>query len=425
MQSKLSNSSAMATLVDMPTSNLTTAFKYISLQDPRLFRLVRFKGGADTSEQLHCTIEEFERGGSQCPPYMALSYVWGDANSKALIKINEQLVSVTANLYEALLHMRRLFPNLYLWVDALSINQGDTGERNHQVSQMRAIYSEAQQVVAWLGPKHGLVERLFSYATSHTHGEASKNGLQNECAIFADQELADALEYLLLRPYWSRIWIIQEVVVATDLILMCGELFIEWPMFKKFLYLEGGLLEWPPSVEENCVRLRKSASNILRLAAWSQDGLDLEHVLNLSEASLASDPRDKVYAVLGLVGRGAGRRIVVDYTQSACAVYCVAIQAIVEDWNVFAETTLQRRLATLLHQMSNAPHLSDQMRQKPPGCLNVVRLRKHILFVLEHARLSDDPVEALHFDDFSSNPPCDGRMCGSLTAMGDAAINNF
>jgi hypothetical protein len=82
---------------------------------------------------------------------------------------------------------------------------------------------------------------------------------------------------------------------------MYGELSIEWPIFTKFLYFGAGLLEWPPRTEVNCARLRNSASNVLRRAAWSQDGLDLEHVLNLSEASLASDPRGNVDAVLGPV----------------------------------------------------------------------------------------------------------------------------
>jgi hypothetical protein len=200
---------------------------------------------------------------------------------------------------------------------------------------------------------------------------------------------------------------------------MCGELSIERPIFTNFLYFEAGPFEWPPRPEVNCARLRNSASNVLRLAAWSQDGLDLEDVLNLSEASFASDTHDKVYAVLGLGGRGAGRHIVVDYTQSACAVYCVGVYVMAKDWNVSVQSTLKRRLANLFHHKSSAPKLSDQMRQRPPGCLKVVRLRQHIRFVIENTSQFDDPVGALHFDDFSSTSPCDGRSCGSLAAMWD------
>tara|TARA_R110002003_G_scaffold38_9_gene2353 strand:+ start:5594 stop:5968 length:375 start_codon:yes stop_codon:yes gene_type:complete len=113
----------------------------------------------------------------------------------------------------------------------------------------------------------------------------------------------------------------------------------------------------------------------------------------------------------------------VDYTQSACAVYCVAVYVMVKDWNVFAQSTLKRRLANLFHHKSTAPKLADQLRQRPPGCLKVVRLRQHIRFVFENTSQFDDPVEALHFDDFSSTPHCDGVNCGSLAAMWDAAID--
>jgi hypothetical protein len=75
--------------------------------------------------------------------------------------INEQLVSVTTNLHEAIVHMRRTLPSINLGVDALSINLGDISERTLQVSQVTAIYSEGEQVVAWLGPQHGSIERLF------------------------------------------------------------------------------------------------------------------------------------------------------------------------------------------------------------------------------------------------------------------------
>lgn len=86
--------------------------------------------------------KEFERGSTQCPSYTALSYAWGDSSSKVLMMINEQLVSVTTNLHEAIVHMRRTLPSINLGVDALSINLGGISERTLQVSQVSAIYSE-------------------------------------------------------------------------------------------------------------------------------------------------------------------------------------------------------------------------------------------------------------------------------------------
>ncbi|KAF2035450.1 hypothetical protein EK21DRAFT_54377, partial [Setomelanomma holmii] len=277
-------------------------------------------------------------------------------------------------------------------IDALSINQDDSSERSHQVSQMRAIYSEADQGMAWLDP-----------------------------------ELADSLDDLLRRPYWSRIWIIQEVVVAIDLILMCGDSCLEWLVFAKFIYLETGLLNWPPPTESHVVRLRSKANNVLRLAIWSQDGLDLERVLNLSEAATASDPRDKVYAVLGLVGSGAGTQIVVDYTQSACAVYCIAVQAMVEDRKQSTKQALQSQLASVsqairFHQTGSGAGSSHRLKRTPAECLNVARLHKHIQALSENACRPDVCFQALQSVEVASGPQCDGSTCGSLKAMRDASM---
>jgi alpha-glucuronidase len=124
----------MATLVDRPMFDPYTGLKYEPLTGSRSFRLDKFVEAAADLEQTHYMRKEFERGSTQCLSYTALSYAWGDSSSKVLMMIKEQLVSVTTNLHEAIVHMCRTLPSINLGVDALSINQGDISERNQQVS---------------------------------------------------------------------------------------------------------------------------------------------------------------------------------------------------------------------------------------------------------------------------------------------------
>ncbi|PMD67529.1 HET-domain-containing protein, partial [Hyaloscypha bicolor E] len=85
------------------------------------------------------------------PQYEALSYVW-DLGSAGGMKSFSRKTTPT-NLSLALQHLRKQAEpdGRVLWIDALCINQKDVKERNHQVTQMGLIYSQAESVIVWLG----------------------------------------------------------------------------------------------------------------------------------------------------------------------------------------------------------------------------------------------------------------------------------
>jgi len=94
----------------------------------------------------------------ESPCYEALSYVWGDEKNTRSIFLDGRVWNVTASLESALRHLRREDEtDRILWVDALCINQGNTVERNQQVSVMRDIYETAQDVLVWFGEWYQLV----------------------------------------------------------------------------------------------------------------------------------------------------------------------------------------------------------------------------------------------------------------------------
>jgi hypothetical protein len=107
---------------------------------------------------------------AECPPYICLSYTWGDPVDERAIEINGKVLKVRENLWRFLHVASKQFSNLYLWIDALckfgisikklglfrseltpfpriGIDQTNTTERNHQVQQMGNIYTRADSVL--------------------------------------------------------------------------------------------------------------------------------------------------------------------------------------------------------------------------------------------------------------------------------------
>ncbi|KAK6433927.1 hypothetical protein LTR95_009888 [Oleoguttula sp. CCFEE 5521] len=115
---------------------------------------------------------------SAAPPYVALSYVWGDEIGQKTVRVDGKEVLVRANLHAALVRLRgyvrssktwpprrtlvsessgtRWYSNqlpeaTHFWIDALCIDQTNIDERNRQVRIMRDIYADAASVFAWTG----------------------------------------------------------------------------------------------------------------------------------------------------------------------------------------------------------------------------------------------------------------------------------
>src|SRR5215469_2551643 len=84
-------------------------------------------------------------------PYEALSYTWGGQERTHPIICNGATMTITENLYTALVHLRLADIERRLWVDALCINQGNINEKNEQIPLMMDIYKHATGIIVWLG----------------------------------------------------------------------------------------------------------------------------------------------------------------------------------------------------------------------------------------------------------------------------------
>ncbi|KAH5332295.1 hypothetical protein HBI23_071800 [Parastagonospora nodorum] len=267
---------------------------------------------------------------SDKPVYAALSYTWDTSVDCDIVMCNDKPLQVRRNLSNFLHEFRTKLgnSNISLWVDAICINQADILERNHQVAQMRDIYSNAVAVISWLGQTFHDVSTAFGMVAgaqklTFTDGQdnrGTRSGRQWK-----------ALARLLNRPYWTRVWIIQEFLVAKSLEIWCGRHKAAWT-----------------DVEHICQSLQRFAELSMphpesqfvlesRGYVLSQQKLDwcldhnvsvpqyrhtLSQLLEVYSASQSSDIRDKVYALLGVAHDVVGNEhpITVDYSKTSAQV---------------------------------------------------------------------------------------------------------
>ncbi len=175
------------------------------------------------------------------PQYFALSYIWGDPSITEEVTVNGLPLAVTKNLASALRYigenMHDLFPGvefIWLWVDAICINQRDVAEKNFQVQLMRNIYNQAKLVISWLGFRQDgtpfALDRIKSMA-SRIRDAAGAGAGNNYSWLEKHPEYCDRdsfktfendLRKVLDHDYWSRVWILQEVALAWHVSIMSG-----------------------------------------------------------------------------------------------------------------------------------------------------------------------------------------------------------
>ena len=273
------------------------------------------------------------------PKYSALSYSWSyktlprspreqqvpDSRSLDFYWTSEQL-RVSSDLQHALECLVVSQSCRWLWVDAVCINQSNAAEKGDQVTKMKSIYEGAQQVFVWLGPERG-----------NTRGQ---DWLRAEINLRRHGITGAKLTELLQqgdRAWWLRLWVIQEIVSAVEVMVVIGKCITPWEEFVDMIMsIPGdiGIYDMSPvrfeqdlaSMQQEIGRLRRLRKQ-LRGSRGEDRLLDL---LRLSSFSRASDPNDKVYGLLGLAQLEEQRLVEVNYSQTTAFAYSNAVRAIVE-----------------------------------------------------------------------------------------------
>ncbi|KAN0090031.1 Heterokaryon incompatibility protein (HET) domain containing protein [Hyaloscypha variabilis] len=179
------------------------------------FRIVTIEPAPDHDQPIKCTLSVACL--SAVPEFAAVSYVWGDASIANQISLDDKEFYVTTNLFHLLRRLRRPDAAFVCWIDAVCINQQDIPERNSQVLLRGELYKSAQYVIIWLGEEYGdsdlACSLLEKYGTA-TMAEVGPNVL--------DKASWEALRALFKRPWWTRVWVVQEFAKARDRVFICG-----------------------------------------------------------------------------------------------------------------------------------------------------------------------------------------------------------
>ena len=305
-------------------------FAYQPLVAPDAIRLALLHPALDISAEVECSIEHAtlsHQDQELVDHYVALSYVWGDPTDTRQIIIGGCPFYITATLESALRHIRDPERIIRIWADALCINQANEFERNQQVSQMGTIYAVAQHTVIFLGDSTEQTDSIFIELTSlGTTGSVRPPGadLRLKYSEVAFESLTDGFRtQILQRPWFTRVWVFQELLLSRDPWLQCGKKRLKWGNICHFLYFLHLGDEKATKIEVlselgRLEELASARSSFQDYTTGKGQGNPLLSVLSLRRGLGVSDARDMIYAHLGIVSDSLSGQLEleVDYSKT-------------------------------------------------------------------------------------------------------------
>lgn len=326
---------------------MADTYTYAALsQDSAGIRLLTVWPGA-WDDEVRCDLQHTSLDDK--PSYEALSYTWGDANDTRQISLGGYPWSVTANLEVAIRYLRQEDRPRVIWIDALCINQADLEERARQVPRMQQIYKLADAVIAWLGPPgddgHTAMASIEKWAKCLADSDVDVMAMTPEYFQQQGFDLSAmswaAIWSLLERPYWERVWVIQELAICAENShppdgglaissdpgrIVCGSKTLPSWMFQIVCFTlciigrSEAFLDGPQALEPWLSIATKGTPPAVKmfLTALSHDDGSRLHpsgLLQITSMFKATDPRDKIYALINLLRNEDAVGIKVDYTK--------------------------------------------------------------------------------------------------------------
>lgn len=313
--------------------------------------------------------------------YSALSYTWGAPVFPCHITIGGHRVSITENLYDALKvlvnilidNKEHFLQKNLLWVDAVCVNQRDLDERSIHVRMMKNLYENAEKIFVWLGKledgdasilaagkmrdfddrmtitmKRNRPYRPWWWPNENRPPDDLASLLLNSAtdkAVFDDPGSPTYRSWLAIcaiwqRQWWNRTWVYQEATVPESdkaiffrgvsviraqsrVVFLCGSSMFTWSQLRTTAHFANHLLS---SKRQNTLLLKGATipfENIwnLRIRRAQERPLSLLELLQIFRRTECKDPRDKVYAPLGLAAESATSFIIPDYRKRIQEVY--------------------------------------------------------------------------------------------------------
>lgn len=298
------------------------------------FSIWQHPGVKDCVNSQESPVRPAPDGSAKAPHYEALSYTWGSTKDREAIYVRNSdgehwELLVTKNLALALRHLRCTMAKRTMWIDAICINQEDMQERNMQVQRMTSIYRLAHRVVVWLG----LDSHLSSLAMSTLDylGEqveisrggnvfpapraAEQHWYKDNVVLPYDSRSWDAVMRLCQRPYFTRVWIMQELHLSNHrTVLQCGSDSMSWMNLRKAVKCLHMSQNLPSPLFRNETSVVRQLGNYDARKPYRQ--------LNMAVRDRhCSDDRDRIYGLLGLMPECLRDRITPNYEMTVGEVY--------------------------------------------------------------------------------------------------------
>lgn len=337
-------------------------YQYKMLPSNHSIRMLQLDPASDRGQDLQGTLFHVQLDKS--PEYEAISYVWGRPIFDHMLWTPAGVIHITKSLDSALRGLRLSTGVRHLWTDAVCIDQTNNSEKAQQIGLMGRIYKDAKCVLAWLGEGDEAIPKAFAACKSlvnrakeyHIGPEdadenylmppklkvpslADENELKaltlanmtmdklNQLKSTLQSILDSGLLDIVALPWFSRVWIIQEIVLAQGATLQYGNAEMDWNDFQSVMRLLMGILGigrrsvfFDLDLEEvekkaeisralDIIQLRRQFK-VMGLSATFAISLYMQFGKNLLlvRRHNCSDERDRVYGLLGLVGLSAEMR---------------------------------------------------------------------------------------------------------------------
>ncbi|KAI0104988.1 heterokaryon incompatibility protein-domain-containing protein [Nemania sp. FL0031] len=322
-------------------------------------------------------LDEFVVGST--PRFVALSYVWGNDIPSTSIDVNGEPFAIRDNLTLALRQLQTLCPDTYIWTDAICINQSNEEEKSHIVQHMGQIFHAAEKVYAWLGLADPGVdgpgdssdalwdhlEQLGNLFWDETGRDNHLDQMPLNLNPMLDKLLPElntrlgmpsqqggfptlAYSRFSNRVYWQRVWVLQEVHLARELVFCCGsKTMISKTLAGALILLESyqkyiasrGLEAGNPKLQEFAftapcypemhrmliyTSIYPAEVHSLRIAMTNFC------VKELPRGARSTDPRDMVFGLLGFANAAERGYIKADYKKTVQEVYRDTARALMQ-----------------------------------------------------------------------------------------------
>lgn len=286
----------------------------------------------------------------QAPAFEALSYTWGqkvqhqigcddvEHNGSALCG---HYLSIQESAWLALQRLRHETDERILWVDGICIRQTNLAEKNIQVLLMRNIFHKAKSVIVWLGEESldssaafGLIPCIVAAAATEGTGSSIDAQRIIQPQDFSDLALLEhlnpaweALESLFWRPWFTRVWVIQEIAVSRDASVLCGPSHCQW----------SGLVTTARYITDHSLTAitRVDPRRVIKYANLRQQSREgpprsLLELLSQARDSYSTDDRDKIFALLGIAGDAEHSLLEPNYKKPLVDVYTKLTKQLIE-----------------------------------------------------------------------------------------------